>query len=299
MPCFRPLKAYKKPGGGISFSSVSGWVDGMLELPCGKCIGCRIRRTGFWAVRIVHEAQMHQKTCFITLTYDNKHLPKDGGLDVSHWQYFAKRMRKRLGPFRFFHCGEYGDQFKRPHYHAVVFGQDFSKDRRHVATISNGDKIYRSGVLDELWGKGKTELGAVNYTTAAYVASYCLKKVDGKKAEEEGTYERVDPETGLVSIVRPEYITMSRRPGIGTSWYEKFKGDIYPSGECVIDGKKMPTPRFYDQKFEKEDPVAFKRVVAKRIKFAKAHEYDGTFERLMVREQVMRAQQEERRRELE
>lgn len=239
MVCFRPLKAYWKPGGGIAFSAKKGWYDRHLELPCGKCPGCRLARSHEWALRCVHEAQMHERNCFLTLTYSPECIPEDGSLRVEDWQRFAKRLRKRLGPFRFFHCGEYGEENFRPHYHAVIFGLDFGEDRVPLKR-ERGHTLYTSRCLDETWGLGIATIGSVTWQSAAYVARYSLKKVHDEKAEERML--RVDLETGEVVRIRPEYVTMSRRPGIGSKWFEQFASDVYPADEVVHEGKRYRPP---------------------------------------------------------
>jgi hypothetical protein len=133
MPCYFPITAWRSKDGKneagkwpVVFKPTAGYLDKELKLPCGRCIGCRLERSRQWAVRCVHEASLHEKNCFITLTYSPENLPKDGSLDVSHFQKFMKRFRKRFGPgIRFFHCGEYGESLSRPHYHACIFGFDF------------------------------------------------------------------------------------------------------------------------------------------------------------------------------
>jgi len=282
MPCYTPLKAYRAPGGGIAFDSKRGYQDRPLNLPCGQCIGCRWERSRQWALRCVHESQLHRKNAFITLTYDQEHLPEDLGLDVRDWQKFAKRLRKRKGRFRFFHCGEYGSENLRPHYHALLFGMDF--DDRYPVEKKNGKTIYSSNELESVWGLGNVTVGDVSYESAAYVARYVIKKVTGDLAEEH--YRRIDGETGEVWKVRPEYTTMSRRPGIGARWLEKFKGDVFPSDEVVHGGRKFRPPRFYDSKLPDAELSELKR---KRRRAVGVHADDLTPERLSVREKVAAA----------
>ena len=156
----------------------------------------------------MHEASLHERNCFITLTYRPEDLPADGSVDVRHWQLFAKRLRKRLGPFRFLHVGEYGETNYRPHYHACIFGQDFSADR--VLTKEVGDsKHYTSPTLESVWGHGYTHIGLLTMTSAAYVSRYCVKKLTGPQGKE--SRRRIDTDTGEEYFVRPEYLTMSRR----------------------------------------------------------------------------------------
>jgi len=234
----------------------------------------------------MHEAQLHEANCFITLTYRPEDVPADGSVDVRHWQLFAKRLRKKLGPFRFFHVGEYGEQNYRPHYHACLFGIDFAADR--VLVKDGGkNKLFISETLESTWGLGFTTIGLLTMQSAAYVARYCIKKATGPAGREK--YRRIDTSTGEEYFVRPEYLTMSRRPGLAAGWYDRFKGDVFPSDFCVADGKKLRPPKFYDARLEAEDPGVFASVKAKRVDYAFSRRSEGTYERLRVREQVLEA----------
>lgn len=283
MPCFTPLKAYKAPGGGIAFDSKRGYGDRPLELPCGQCIGCRVARSRQWALRCVHEAAMHERNCFVTLTYSPESLPADGSLNVKHWQKFAKRLRKNVGKFRFFHCGEYGDRNLRPHYHACIFGMDFSDDRR-LWSKSGVNRLYVSDSLSDTWKLGFATVGSLTYESAAYVARYVMKKRTGPQAAEH--YERVNPETGEVFSVVPEYVTMSRRPGIGATWFEKYVDDVFPRDEVVYQGRKFRVPRYYDDLLERRPsgPSLLLDLKAKRCYAAGQHSEDLTPDRLRDRE---------------
>lgn len=266
MACFRPIPAYRRPGGGVAFNSRDGFVDRPLELKCGKCVGCRRDRARDWAVRCVHEAAMHERNSFVTLTYSDEHLPGDYGLDVGDWQKFAKRLRKRMGPFRFFHCGEYGERGSRPHYHALIFGHDFRDGARIIQREPHS--LWSSERLDEVWGLGRVTVGAVNVATASYVAQYCMKKL--------GTSE--------YGGRKPPYVTMSRRPGLGAGWYEKYAGDVFPSDEVIVEGQRFTPPRFYVEKLSDADQQEMKRNRA-----ASVNREHTTPERLAVREECAKA----------
>ena len=134
-------------------------------------------------MRCMHEKQSHERSAFITLTYDEEHLPQDGGLDVSHFQKFMKRLRKKRGKVRFFHCGEYGDMKGRPHYHAILFGIDFWDDQVLVEE-KNDNPYYISAELAQLWPFGQHRIGEVTFESSAYVARYIMKKITGKQAPE-------------------------------------------------------------------------------------------------------------------
>lgn len=295
MPCYHPLEGYRSktvnPNTGkrsIVFSKHQGYVDQKVQVPCGQCIGCRLERSRQWAIRCVHEAQMHQNNCFITLTYSDENLPPNNSLVLEDFQKFMKRLRKKLGKgIRFFHCGEYGERFKRPHYHACLFGADFADKQVHASR--NGHKYYVSETLQQLWPHGFSMIGEVNFETAAYVARYIMKKVTGKKAIYH--YSEVDLDTGEIKNERKkEYTTMSRRPGLGSSWFENYQNDIYSKDYVVIRGKKMKSPKFYDRKYEIVCDSDYNKIKGKRKKLALLNKSDNTLRRLAVKEYCKKEQ---------
>jgi len=288
MPCYHPLKGWrskKLTANGkrsIVFRPQEGYSDMPVEVPCGQCIGCRLERSRQWAIRCVHESQLYDDNCFITLTYSDESLPFDGSLDVSHFQLFMKRLRKRFGSgIRFFHCGEYGDQLGRPHYHACIFNFDFP-DKVPFKQLDSGGMLYTSAALSELWPFGLHSIGTVTFESAAYVARYVTKKVTGKNAA--AHYERFDPFTGEVFFLKPEYITMSRRPGVGKGWFDRFSGDVYPSDEVVLNGVSMRPPKFYDSQFELLSPESLRKLKLLREANAAKFADNNTGDRLAVRE---------------
>ena len=258
-----------------------------VSVPCGQCIGCRLEKSRQWAIRCLHESKMHENNCFITLTYDEEHLPEDGSLNLPDFQKFMKRYRKAIGiPIRFFHCGEYGDKTKRPHYHALIFGHDFCD--KELWSRRNGEDLYVSPTLERLWPFGFSTIGQVTFESAAYVARYVMKKVTGPLAIHE--YCEVDWTTGeILSERKPEYTTMSRRPGIGSSWFQKWSKDVYPSDEIIINGKQVKPPKFYDSQFEIMNSDQYQLVRKKRKADALRHKDNNTPERRRVREKVQRA----------
>lgn len=272
MACFRPLKAYRAQGGGVQFDSRGSASLHPFDLPCGQCIGCRAQRARMWALRAVHEAEMHDKNCFLTLTYDNENLPKDGSLNMEDWQLFAKRLRERCGRFRFLMCGEYGERTFRPHYHACVFGLDFVETRVRLPR-SRGNPLWTSSVVLESWQKGHISIGELTYESAEYVARYVMKKLTGERSVIYG--ER-----------RPPFLNASRRPGLGSSWLERYISDVYPSDEVRLDKRKFRPPRFYDDRLSRELPELAASLKAKRISAVGKYAADLTDERLKVREEL-------------
>lgn len=246
----------------------------------------------------MHESQLHNDNCFITLTYDDEHLPSGGSLVKSDFQKFMKLLRyydNGENTIRYYHCGEYGEQFRRPHYHAILFGLDFPD--KVLFRVRDGIRLYTSEALSKIWGKGFVTIGDVTFESAAYVARYVTKKITGDRKDKLSTYtglrhyEKLDEETGEVVEIEPEYATMSRRPGIGRDWYQQFKKEVFPSDEVIMRGKKLKPPRYYTSLYQQEDPAGHMAVKRKRLKAAQAHAENNTMERMHVRETVQRAKQ--------
>lgn len=245
MPCYAPIKGYRHFSGKV----ISRPVDAVLsrsgepqtaEAPCGRCIGCRLERSRQWAVRCVHELHQHEESAFLTLTYDDSHLPKNGSLEADALTLFFKRYRKSLESddikIRYFACGEYGEKYQRPHYHAIVFGHRFD-DPEPVRNQSSAFKIYTSDKLSKLWKFGNVSFGDVTFESCAYVAKYCIDKLNGEPAKLE-----YDDKGRIAPFVR-----MSRRPGIASSFFDRYRKTIYPRDEVVVRGKVCKPPKYYDQ----------------------------------------------------
>jgi len=208
-----------------------------------------------------------------------------------------KRLRFHFADkkIKFFACGEYGDESLRPHYHACLFGIDFA-DRWHYKT-KKGIKHYRSPTLEKLWTFGNSDIGDVTFESAAYVARYITKKITGPKAEEH--YSHVDKTTGEITQKIPEFIRMSRRPGIAKAWYEKFKDDVYPSGSVVIRGVEMKPPGFYSKQLEKENPEEWSRQKARNQNLAKVNAEENSHQRLKVKKEIQKAKLDKLKRDYE
>lgn len=236
-------------------------------------------------MRLTHEAQLHDDALFITLTYNDEHLPADGNLNKKHFQDFMKRLRwaHRDRDIKFFHCGEYGERFTRPHYHACLYGIPLPDRVRY--SERNGVPLDYSRELKELWGKGFASVGELTFESAAYVARYCTKKVTGLQAAEH--YQRVTPYGELIEV-EPEYITMSRggrtnKGGIAKLWFDQFNAEVYPSDEIISRGHPAKPPRYYDKLFEAAHGLEFAEVKSRRK--AAIDTANNTPERLAVREQ--------------
>jgi len=308
MPCYRPIDAYHSKE--VNASGKRSIVfnpakaeepDRLLKIACGQCVGCRLERSRRWAVRCMHESQMHDLNSFLTLTYSDEFLPAEGTVVLKHFQDFMKRLRKKVGKVRFFHCGEYGEKLSRPHYHCILFGYDFP-DKIKVDETHDGFDLWKSEMLEKLWGKGICRVGDVTFESAAYVARYITKKITGPEAH--WFYNEIDFSTGeILRELKPEYVTMSRRPGIGKTWFEKYKGDLFPRDFCLIKRKgryvKCSVPKYYDTALGSEDPEMLEKVVDSRKRDAAKFSDNNTPERLKVREEIHERKFEVLKRSLE
>jgi hypothetical protein len=306
MPCFHPLNAWYTDSGQISFKPTS--KNGKpMQLPCGRCTGCRLEKSRTWATRCMHEASLYDQNCFITLTYDN--FGKDGPTLVkADFQKFMKRLRhhtdKRDKKIKYFMCGEYGDKNQRPHYHAIIFNYDFP-DWVYRGVSPSGHDLYTSPLLEKIWQTENTkggfvQVGTVTFESAAYVARYCTKKITGDLANEIDPstglkhYERFDPETGEIIEVIPEYATMSRGGrngrGIAYDWISQYTGDVYPKDHFHIRGNVVKPPRYYDNYLEENNPELLKKLKEKRLQAQFENFDEGSTSRLRQKEIVSMAQ---------
>ena len=261
--CNRPLKGWKALGGGITFRR-SNSTGQLMTVPCGKCMGCRFDYARDWMIRCVHEASMHAGNAMITLTYAPESLPPQGGLRPEDFTGFMKRLRLAVpNKIKFFQTGEYGagGPGHHPHHHALIFGFDFP-DKYYWTTTKRGTVQYRSPLLESKWEFGNSTVGLFDRTAAAYCARYVTKKIHG------------DAKAEHYRGLKPEYVTMSRGGtrrgfhGLGASWFQKFYKDVFPDDFIVIDGRKYPVPRYYDEMYEEMFPGRMKKIKAKRAKRA-------------------------------
>ncbi len=282
--------------------------DDPQDISCGQCIGCRLDRSRQWATRCLHEASLYDDNCFITLTFSDEGLalrekqyihknkiragankepldvPSELSIHTPDLQLFFKRLRKQYGQkIRFFACGEYGEQTRRPHYHACIFNFNFP-DRKQIKETAQGHKLYISDSLSTLWPYGHSTIGQVTFDSAAYVARYIMKKVNGSRQEKH--YQIFNKDTWELTNIKPEFTTMSRKPGIGFPWFEKYNKDMYEKDYVIINGKKVPCPKFYDNKLEQMDPYHYDHIKETRLNNIDKHNIDNTPERLEIREKV-------------
>lgn len=296
MPCYAPLRAHSAPGpdgkARIRFRFFLGSTP--VELNCGQCIGCRVDRVADWTARIMHEASLHPVSQFVTLTYDDSN--NHGSLCKRDLQLFWKRLRDKYGALRYFACGEYGERTWRPHYHAVIFGLILTDLKRYKETA--GGQLYTSPSLEKLWDMGLVVVGPVTRESAAYVAGYINKKLTGPQAE---VYVRVDKDTGELTRLVPPFAVMSRRPGIGAEWLDRYATDIYPRDQVVVGGKVIGNaPKFYDARHAVKQPELIEAVKARRKAYAlePRQAANSTRARLKVRETVTEARLSLRKRDV-
>lgn len=298
MACYRPLTGWRSRRSNhngkrtIVFNKSEGFADQEVTLPCGKCLGCRLEHARSWAVRCMHEASLHEENCFITLTYNEENLPTvtKGISTVSKRdvQLFIKRLRKRYGKkIKYYMGAEYGPKLGRAHYHLCIFGMDFND--KELWTIKRGNNLYTSKTLDKIWGKGFCTIGDLTFQSASYVARYCMKKMRGKDSwEHYAAY--TDLETGEIISRAPEFALMSRRPGIGKEWYEKYKDEVLDNGNIVANGYEQTTPKYYEKLAENEEDNRIFKAKAKRRENAKQRWEEYTLQRLIAKE-VYKTQQ--------
>lgn len=262
MPCTSPIAAYQHTvTRTVTFKETADTRP--LTLSCGQCIGCKLMKSQEWAIRCVHESQMHLANSFLTLTYNDDNLLDNGSLHKPHLQKFFKRLRKFLDiPLRYYACGEYGDTTKRAHYHVCLFGADFTEDRI-LWESHEGINQYVSPTLEKIWGMGHARIGELNFQTAAYCARYTMKKRFGGMG---GKAVSIDEATGELTELQQPFAIMSLRPAIGRSWIEKYHGDIYNIRKdyVYLNGNKYRPPKYYDTIYETINGARLDEIKLKR-----------------------------------
>lgn len=251
MPCYYPVGTYDLDGA-------------VCYRPCGGCIGCRLDYSRSWQIRCQHESTMHDENSFVTLTYNDENLPKNQSLQKKDIVNFIKRLRKELYPkqIRFFGGGEYGNKLDRPHYHLLIFGHQFDDTevfqggkyhfKRNFRKNNDQNTIYTSKKLEKIWGKGFITIGEATFESAGYVARYSIKKITGKLAPFH------------YYGIQPEYAFMSRMPGIGKKWIEKYLSDVYPKDFLTINGIKFQPPLYYDNYYKQVNPEGYQKLKQRR-----------------------------------
>ena len=235
-----------------------------IEIPCGKCLGCRLAYSRMWADRCMAEATLHEQSYFVTFTYNNDNVPLNEYVDGEtgeikksmtlvkrDFQLFMKRLRKNYpyeNKIRFFMSGEYGGDTARPHYHAILFGLKLD-DLVLYKKTNLGFNTFTSEFLSRCWeNKGFVVVADVTWETCAYTARYILKKQTGSDAQVYDVYN-----------LQPEFTLMSRKPGIAREFFEKNKLDYLRYGETDIStptgGRKIRSTKYFDKFLDVEYPL--------------------------------------------
>lgn len=259
-----------------------------IQVPCGKCIGCRLDYSRMWSLRSMHESKMYDKNCFVTLTFNDEHIPDDASVHKKYIQSWLKRFRKKYGEgIRYMLCGEYGEKTSRPHYHILFYNFDFPD--KYVWSERRGNIYYRSPGLEDVWrdacsseSNGFSVIGDVTFESSAYVARYVTKKILGYKAS--AHYKGREP----------EFLLTSRMPGLGNLFFKKYYNDFFNVGYCLIenDGRKFkaPIPRYYVNLLSEYRPEIYDRYKLDKMKYLYNNLFveniDSTRERLLVREEL-------------
>lgn len=245
-----------------------------FQLPCGKCLQCRLEYARSWAIRCTHEAQMHENNCFVTLTYSDENLKSDKLIEAD-FDRFVQKLRdkikydlvKKYGGRKLWNklpaetrkafyekvkigiygVGEYGEQKKRPHWHACIFNWS-PEDYEYKYTTDRGDIVYSSATLTALWdNKGTTEFGSVTFDSAGYCARYAAKKLVHGHDGAHG-YEPIPKKS------------LHQAPG--KSFLEKYWRDIFNEGVVRLsNGRTSSIPRYYEKWLKVKHPKEWQRYV--------------------------------------
>lgn len=251
-----------------------------ISLPCGKCIGCRLEYSRQWANRCVLESLSYPQNCnwFLTLTIDDDHIGEytnDKGFatvrtdDITkfmkdlrrHWSYHHDVSEG----IRFFGASEYGDESLRPHYHILVFGLPLY-DLKKYKNNHQGDCLYSSDELDEIWKNGFVTVGEFNWNTAAYTARYVMKKAKGSDS---AFYDALG--------IEPEKTRMSRRPGIGQLYLDHNINEIYQLDEIILpsscgNSHVIAPPKYFDKKLKESDEALYYQIKDQRKRISEIRE---------------------------
>lgn len=255
-------------------------VTDHVVIPCGQCAACRLEYARQWAIRCMLESQYHDENYFVTLTYDDEHVPWSRYVDQltgelvpiqtlvkKDMQDFFKRVRADLdyrgfSGFRYFCCGEYGDKSARPHYHAIMFGLHLDDLVQYEETEYG--ILYESEFLTSKWRNGRVIIGGVTFQSCSYVARYVMKKQKGKSSEIYDYYNIV-----------PEFTLVSRRPGIAKEYFLEHFSDIYRTDSVVLPEQLsgsicVSPPRSFDVWMTDLEEIALDGIKAQRKEVAEA-----------------------------
>lgn len=211
------------------------------KFPCGKCPGCLDSRSSGWSVRLAHELKSHEASSFITLTYKDN----PGSVSKPDCQNFMKRLRFNLHQkkIRFYLVSEYGGKTGRPHYHAIIYGHDFSDDPG-AHPVRRG--LYTSPLLEKSWGLGHSSSGSVTEASIRYVTNYIIGKNDTPEGKEK------------------TFALMSRNPGLGRFWIDSHALETYRRDTVRLGTFERRPPRYYDTVTFKDDELSKAALRARR-----------------------------------
>lgn len=286
MPCYHPFIRYETKGGEAKFMKAPDVIPTEWEvkkyvlqqaretvtradlIPCGKCIGCKLDHSKEWANRMTLEATQWPENWFLTLTYDDTHLPIKQGIDrytgeiepkatlyKKDVQDFLKRIRERwarlygVKPIRTVYAGEYGPSTQRPHYHMALFNLPIYTELKEHKKSGAGYKLWECKEIEECWGKGFVLLGKLEWSSAAYIARYIIKDSASKKTA-----------AGL----QEPFIQASTKPGIGEGYLRKHP-EILKTDQIYLPGGKIAKiPRYFEKLAERD----LKDIKADRKRYA-------------------------------
>lgn len=200
-----------------------------LEVPCGKCLQCRINKRKEWSMRLLHELEYWDSSMFLTLTYDDNHIPENGSLRKSHLQKFFKRVRKELKgkKIKYYACGEYGTKTFRPHYHAIIYGLGLNSDDKLLIMSKWPYCDWNQPSIN------KNSFGLVETYSIQYVAGYIHDKLSGE--EEKFMYD----DTGRENVFKIQSLGFGKQYCLDNA--ERILNDKFIS----IFNKKHSVPRYY------------------------------------------------------
>lgn len=257
-------------------------------IPCGHCYACKLNKSSEWATRCVLETQNHEHSYWITLTYDEKHLPIykyftdgkgnyfendgtwTGSLEPEDVTRFLNTLRKyyeRKGitGIKYYYAGEYGSVNGRPHYHMLLWGAPLDLEQFHDFHIDDRNKLHwKSKEIENWWGKGIVDITEIEWSNAAYTARYTMKKLTDMSQS-----DTFYAEQGKLK----EFVRMSRRPGIGMKYFNEHMKDIYKNDEIIMKTVKGNTgsikpPTAWDKKFKELYPTEYFLIKQQRKKAA-------------------------------
>lgn len=232
-----------------------------VTVKCGRCFTCKREKAQDWAIKLINENQYHKKSCFITLTFDNKILINGNkyGANCSfiyhienskkYFTNFIKRLRKKFNneKLTYFRVAEYGEKTKRPHYHVILWGEDFKNDRKEVELSKSGHTMYESQILSNLWGCGRCVIEDINSNNIIYTAQYTLKKF--KNNETEKRYK--------------SKIAFSNRSKLSVKWVRRNYNNIIKGYLEDKEGKKYKVPESYKKNLKESEKETYKNAYLK------------------------------------